>query len=114
MRPRVWTRLALGAAACAATGCTPTALTPTAAPTLEPTLGTLAIPAAPPLTLPAVSPLAFHDCSGAAGLQCATLTVPLDYAAPGGATIAIAVARLPALTSPSRGSIVVNPGGPGE
>lgn len=114
MRPRVWTRLALGAAACAATGCSPAALTPTAAPTDEPTLGTLAAPASPPLTLPAVSPLAFHDCPGAAGLQCATLTVPLDYANPEGGSIAIEVAQLPALTSRARGSIIVNPGGPGK
>lgn len=114
MRPRVWTRLALGAAACAATGCSPTTLTPTAAPTDEPALGTLAAPAPPPLTLPDVSRLAFHECSGTQGLQCATLTVPLDYADPGDTTIAIAVARLPAFTSPAQGSIVVNPGGPGE
>jgi hypothetical protein len=113
VRPRVWTRLALGAAACAATGGSPSTLTPTA-PTDEPTLGTLAAPAPPPLTLPDVSPRSFHACSGVAGLQCATLTVPLDYADPGGTTIAIAVARLPALTSPARGSIVLNPGGPGE
>jgi pimeloyl-ACP methyl ester carboxylesterase len=42
------------------------------------------------------------------------MTVPLDYADPSGPTIAIAVARLPALNGAARGSIVVNPGGPGE
>jgi pimeloyl-ACP methyl ester carboxylesterase len=66
------------------------------------------------LTLPAVPALRFHLCSGTAGLQCATMTVPLDYADPTGRTIAIAIARLPALNAPARGSIVVNPGGPGE
>ena len=47
-------------------------------------------------------------------MQCSTLTVPLDYALPGGPTVAIAVARLPALARHSSGSIVMNPGGPGE
>jgi pimeloyl-ACP methyl ester carboxylesterase len=77
-------------------------------------LGTLALPAPPPLKLPDVPALHFHACTGAEGLQCATMTVPLDYADPDGPTIAIAVARLPALNGSARGSIVVNPGGPGE
>jgi pimeloyl-ACP methyl ester carboxylesterase len=47
-------------------------------------------------------------------MQCSTLTVPLDYAVPSGSTVAIAVARLPAFTAHASGSIVVNPGGPGE
>jgi pimeloyl-ACP methyl ester carboxylesterase len=47
-------------------------------------------------------------------MQCSTMTVPLDYADPTGATIAIAVARLSAFTAHPAGSIVVNPGGPGE
>ncbi len=59
-------------------------------------------------------PLEFRACAGSPGLQCATMTVPLDYAEPGGTTIAIAVARLPAFTAHPGGSIVVNPGGPGE
>jgi pimeloyl-ACP methyl ester carboxylesterase len=61
-----------------------------------------------------MAPLVFKSCAGAAGMQCATMTVPLDYADPTGATIAIAVARLPAFTAHPAGSIVVNPGGPGE
>jgi pimeloyl-ACP methyl ester carboxylesterase len=46
--------------------------------------------------------------------QCATLTVPLDYAHPGGRTISVAVLRVPA-TDPRHkvGALVVNPGGPG-
>jgi pimeloyl-ACP methyl ester carboxylesterase len=47
-------------------------------------------------------------------MQCATMTVPLDYADPSGSTIAVAVARLPAFTRRPSGSIIVNPGGPGE
>jgi pimeloyl-ACP methyl ester carboxylesterase len=61
-----------------------------------------------------VAPLVFKACSGIPGMQCSTMTVPLDYADPSGPTIAIAVARLPALTAHPSGSIIVNPGGPGE
>ena len=45
------------------------------------------------------------------GLQCAWLTVPMDYADPDGETIEIAVAR--SLTADAVGSVVINPGGPG-
>jgi pimeloyl-ACP methyl ester carboxylesterase len=45
---------------------------------------------------------------------CATLTVPLDYHRPGGATIDLAVLKVPAADPGQRlGSLVVNPGGPG-
>jgi len=47
--------------------------------------------------------------------QCATLTVPLDYADPGGTTIGIHVDRRPADDEDDRvGSLFVTPGGPGE
>ncbi|WP_245633755.1 alpha/beta fold hydrolase [Amycolatopsis jejuensis] len=45
--------------------------------------------------------------------ECATVTVPLDYADPGGRTIDLAVSRIRA-TGERRGAIVVNPGGPGQ
>lgn len=46
--------------------------------------------------------------------QCATLTVPLDYAHPGGRTISVAVLRVPATDQRHKvGALVVNPGGPG-
>ena len=65
-----------------------------------------------PLTLP-VSPIAWTTCSG--GLQCATVTAPLDYANPNGPTIQIAVARHLAEDPAQRiGSLVINPGGPGS
>ena len=49
-----------------------------------------------------------------AGFQCAELTVPLDYANPGGATIKLAMNRLPASDPAHRiGSLLTNPGGPG-
>jgi pimeloyl-ACP methyl ester carboxylesterase len=47
-----------------------------------------------------------------AGLQCARMEVPLDYAAPQGRTAQIAVLRH-ATTRQRIGSLVVNPGGPG-
>jgi pimeloyl-ACP methyl ester carboxylesterase len=46
--------------------------------------------------------------------QCAKVTVPLDWTAPAGPTIQLAMERLPA-SDPTRrlGSLLVNPGGPG-
>lgn len=57
-------------------------------------------------------------CDGASNLgvepQCATLVVPLDYAAPAGETIDIAVTRFATAVDDERiGSLVFNPGGPG-
>ena len=55
--------------------------------------------------------LEWSECQGA---LCANLTVPVDYAAPAGDTIDIAVLKVPAARSSKRiGSLVVNPGGPG-
>lgn len=51
--------------------------------------------------------LAWEDCEGG---QCATLTVPIDYEAPEGATIELALLRV---GDGSRRPLVVNPGGPG-
>ncbi|MFI9326496.1 alpha/beta hydrolase [Kitasatospora sp. NPDC052868] len=47
-------------------------------------------------------------------VQCAALKVPLDYAAPAGDTIEVAIVRNPAVKQDQRvGSLLVNPGGPG-
>ncbi len=48
------------------------------------------------------------------GAECATVQVPLDYDAPDGERLQLALLRVPA-TDPSRriGSLLVNPGGPG-
>ena len=54
--------------------------------------------------------LAWEDCDGFA---CARLEVPVDYDDPGGETLDLSVVRSPA-TGESRGSLVVNPGGPGS
>jgi pimeloyl-ACP methyl ester carboxylesterase len=53
-----------------------------------------------------------REALGGDGLQCAHLTVPLDYAKPDGDTIEIGVLRRPA-KGDKIGSLVVNPGGPG-
>ncbi len=53
--------------------------------------------------------VAWKNCGLA---ECGTLTVPLDYADPDGATIDLAIARMPA-TGNSIGSLFVDPGGPG-
>jgi pimeloyl-ACP methyl ester carboxylesterase len=50
----------------------------------------------------------------APGFQCATAGVPLDYDRPRGATISLALTRLPASDPAHRiGSLFLNPGGPG-
>lgn len=50
----------------------------------------------------------------AAGAECGPVTVPLDYADPGGRTIEIAVSRVRATgTGDRRGLLLANPGGPG-
>ena len=54
----------------------------------------------------------WKDCDD--GFECARLDVPLDYADPGGETIAISVNRLPAGSRSDRlGALAINPGGPG-
>ncbi|MGP9022988.1 alpha/beta hydrolase [Streptomyces sp. BR1] len=49
-----------------------------------------------------------------AGVRCADVSVPLDYADPGGRTITVAISRLKATDTRHRiGSILLNNGGPG-
>ncbi|MBP2473867.1 pimeloyl-ACP methyl ester carboxylesterase [Crossiella equi] len=51
---------------------------------------------------------------GRRDVQCARLTVPLDYASPGGRTISLGLLRRPATDPANRvGAVVLNPGGPG-
>ncbi|QES49559.1 alpha/beta hydrolase [Streptomyces venezuelae] len=47
------------------------------------------------------------------GLECGTLTVPLDHAAPAKGTVDLALARIPAAGPQRRGSLLLNFGGPG-
>ncbi|MET9174414.1 MULTISPECIES: alpha/beta hydrolase [Streptomyces] len=46
-------------------------------------------------------------------LQCASLEVPLDHAAPDGRRITLALSRVPHTAKTSQGPLLVNPGGPG-
>jgi pimeloyl-ACP methyl ester carboxylesterase len=56
--------------------------------------------------------LEWTECGGD---ECATLTVPLDYDDPTGPTIGVHVDRRPADDQDAKvGSLLVNPGGPGE
>ena len=60
--------------------------------------------------------LTWTDCTDDAtgtAFQCATVTVPLDYDNPQGKTITVALKKLPATTPSPRGSVFLNPGGPG-
>lgn len=59
--------------------------------------------------------ISWSKCFASLGpFECGTVPVPLDYDEPAGASISIALVRLPA-TDPSRriGSLFLNPGGPG-
>ncbi|MCW7944065.1 peptidase [Streptomyces hygroscopicus] len=46
-------------------------------------------------------------------LQCASVTVPLDYEHPSGQQITLALSRVPHTATTSQGPLLVNPGGPG-
>ena len=73
-------------------------------------------PQAPAATQAPASRLDWRPCTvGGAGLQCATLAVPLDYRHPSGRKITLALTMAPA-TAPAdqrQGDLLVNPGGPG-
>lgn len=97
--PVIGVVLLMGAlAACTAPAAAPS--TPSSTPT----------PPTPDLARFYEQQLAWTDCDG---FECATLVVPVDYAEPSGATVDIAVLRSPA-SGNARGSLVVNPGGPGS
>ncbi len=90
------------------------ASTPRPAPTSRPSASSGAEPdsaSAPSRALERfyAQPLDWESCDD---VECATLEVPLDYARPSGATIELALLKVPARDE-SRGALVVNPGGPG-
>ena len=62
-----------------------------------------------------VPKLPWASCGGnVADFECATARVPLDYDKPRGASITLALTRLPATDSAGRiGTIFIDPGGPG-
>ncbi|QUH04736.1 alpha/beta fold hydrolase [Saccharopolyspora erythraea] len=55
------------------------------------------------------------DNPAEAPVECATVDVPLDYGAPDGRTLPVAISRIRATGTPQeyRGALLVNPGGPG-
>jgi pimeloyl-ACP methyl ester carboxylesterase len=73
-------------------------------------------PAGSSAIVPEASKLNWQNCAGnLTGLKCTSITVPLNYADPGGRTITIALSLSPA-TAPAaqqQGVMLVNPGGPG-
>ncbi|MEV6647441.1 hypothetical protein [Amycolatopsis sp. NPDC051371] len=52
--------------------------------------------------------------SPTAGLECATLRVPLDYADASGRTIELTLSRHAGVPGKRRGVLLMNPGGPGS
>lgn len=56
--------------------------------------------------------LTWHDCRS--GFQCSSLAVPLDWSHPAGTKIDLALIRKPARKANPIGSLLFNPGGPGE
>jgi pimeloyl-ACP methyl ester carboxylesterase len=69
--------------------------------------------------VPGHSTLHWRSCAGALGQEgvpdCAMLSVPVDYAKPGGRHISLALDMIPATApeSQQQGILLVNPGGPG-
>lgn len=107
----------------AAATATPIAATPIAEPTpdgtSEPT-GSAAAPTATAAPQPTPTPFpefaviapTWEPCRGS--FECAELTVPVDHADPDGATMQLALIRVPAADPDQRiGSVLFNPGGPG-
>ena len=103
---------ALVLAACGSSDDSGSAATTGSAPTTgAPTTGA----ATTETTSAAASTLDWKACPDAgARIECATLTVPIDYENASGGTIDLALMRLPASKKSERvGSMLVNPGGPG-
>ena len=64
------------------------------------------------VALPPAVPISWSSCGG--GVQCGTVTVPIDYLDHAKGTLDLAVVRRPAGDADRRiGTLVVNPGGPG-
>jgi len=102
----------LGVGACSAGGSSSGQATPPAA-------GAAGAPQATGPVVPGHSTLHWHACTGQAAQQgvpkCTTLSVPVDYAKPGGRHISLALDMIPATApkSEQQGIMLVNPGGPG-
>ena len=95
----------------------PAGALPVAGATPEPGAGQTPAPAPPQAAVPGLN---WSGCASflpdaadvPAGTRCTTVSVPVDYAAPGGAQAKLAVIRVPA-KGKRIGALLVNPGGPG-
>jgi pimeloyl-ACP methyl ester carboxylesterase len=105
----------LGVGACSAGSTSSSQATPTPG-------GNTQAGGAPQATGPIVpghSTLHWHSCGGTLGQEgvpdCTMLSVPVDYAKPGGRHISLALDMIPATApkSQQQGILLVNPGGPG-
>ncbi len=115
---------ALGLSACTSGGASPapasastSAVTPSASAPGGSSAASPGAAAGSAAILPQASSLHWQACAGQqAGLRCASLQVPLNYADPGGRKITIALSMVPATAPPAQqqGVMLVNPGGPGE
>ncbi len=86
---------------------------PTTSPSPTPSAVGADEPPSPELSLFYSQRVEWAPCEGE--FECATLEVPLDYDDPNGPTIDLALLRAPAAEPEQRvGSLVVNPGGPGQ
>ena len=110
----------LGVGACSAGGSSSGQAAPPAAGSTDPgNTGAGGAASATGPVVPAHSTLRWHACTGQAAQQgvpkCTTLSVPVDYANPGGRHISLALDMIPATAprSQQQGVLLVNPGGPG-
>jgi pimeloyl-ACP methyl ester carboxylesterase len=112
----------LGVGACSASTPSSTGATASSPPPAAASTGTGAGSAASGSAagiVPAHSTLHWHACAGQLAQegvpQCTTLSVPVNYAQPGGRHISLALDMVPATAPKSRqqGVLLVNPGGPG-
>ena len=110
----------LGVGACSAGSTSSSQATPPAAGSTAP--GSTGAGGAPQATGPVVpghSTLHWHSCAGQLAQEgvpdCTMLSVPVDYAKPGGRHISLALDMIPATApkSQQQGILLVNPGGPG-
>lgn len=90
-------RVFLIAAVVAAGGCSPTSVQE---------------PARPAAVIGEWGPCPDADTPPGAAIECASMTVPVDYNAPDGATFTLPLARIPS-TAATPQLLVMNPGGPG-
>ena len=110
----------LGVGACSAGGSSSGQAAPPAAGSTDPgNTGAGGAASATGPVVPTHSTLRWHACTGQAAQQgvpdCTTLSVPVDYAKPGGRRISLALDMIPATAprSQQQGVLLVNPGGPG-